>query len=132
MRWRGSPRKVNRRSEVGGNSAATGPPNEGARRVTKRELIDEVVKVHPGYSRRDAEVIVNTVFESMTEALSAGERIEIRGFGSFVVKYRRSREGRNPKTGEIVAVAAKRVPFFKVGKELKQRVDNNIQRRSRS
>jgi len=93
--------------------------------MTKRDLIDEIVRQYPAYSRRDAEVIVNAVFESMTEALCSGERIEIRGFGSFVVKHRRSREGRNPKTGEIVAVAAKRVPFFKVGKELKQRVDGD-------
>jgi integration host factor subunit beta len=92
--------------------------------MTKRDLIDEIVRLYPAYSRRDAEVIVNAVFDSMTEALCAGERIEIRGFGSFVVKDRRAREGRNPKTGEIVAVAAKKVPFFKVGKELKQRVDS--------
>jgi len=91
--------------------------------MTKRDLIDEIVRLHPTYSRRDAEVIVNSVFESMTEALCEGDRIEIRGFGSFVVKNRKAREGRNPKTGEIVAVAAKRVPFFKVGKELKARVD---------
>jgi len=91
--------------------------------MTKRDLIDEIVRMFPSYSGRDAEVIVNAVFEAMTEALCAGERIEIRGFGSFVVKQRRAREGRNPKTGDIVAVAAKRVPFFKVGKELKQRVD---------
>ena len=81
--------------------------------MTKRDLIDEIVRLHPTYSRRDAEVIVNSVFESMTEALCEGDRIEIRGFGSFVVKNRKAREGRNPKTGEIVAVAAKRVPFFK-------------------
>jgi len=91
--------------------------------MTKRDLIDEIVRLYPVYSRRDAEVIVNSVFESMTEALCRGDRIEIRGFGSFVVKDRRAREGRNPKTGEIVAVASKRVPFFKVGKELKVRVD---------
>jgi integration host factor beta subunit len=91
--------------------------------MTKRDLIDEIVKLYPAYSGRDAEVIVNAVFEAMTDALCSGERIEIRGFGSFVVKQRRAREGRNPKTGDIVAVAAKRVPFFKVGKELKQRVD---------
>jgi integration host factor subunit beta len=91
--------------------------------MTKRDLIDEIVRMFPSYSGRDAEVIVNAVFEAMTEALCSGERIEIRGFGSFVVKHRRAREGRNPKTGDIVAVAAKRVPFFKVGKELKQRVD---------
>lgn len=91
--------------------------------MTKRDLIDEIVRLYPVYSRRDAEVIVNSVFESMTEALCQGDRIEIRGFGSFVVKTRQAREGRNPKTGELVAVAAKTVPFFKVGKELKQRVD---------
>lgn len=91
--------------------------------MTKRDLIDEIVRLYPVYSRRDAEVIVNSVFESMTEALCKGDRIEIRGFGSFVVKTRQAREGRNPKTGELVAVAAKTVPFFKVGKELKQRVD---------
>jgi integration host factor beta subunit len=93
--------------------------------MTKRDLIDEIVRQYPAYSRRDAEVIVNAVFESMTDALCKEERIEIRGFGSFVVKQRRAREGRNPKTGEIVAVSAKRVPFFKVGKELKQRVDQS-------
>ncbi len=91
--------------------------------MTKRDLIDEIVRLYPVYSRRDAEVIVNSVFEGMTEALCRGDRIEIRGFGSFVVKQRQPREGRNPKTGEIVAVASKRVPFFKVGKELKTRVD---------
>jgi len=91
--------------------------------MTKRDLIDEIVRLYPAYSRRDAEVIVNSVFDSMTEALCRGDRIEIRGFGSFVVKNRMAREGRNPKTGELVAVAPKTVPFFKVGKELKQRVD---------
>jgi integration host factor subunit beta len=91
--------------------------------MTKRDLIDEVVKLYPRFSRRDAEVMVNAVFESMTDALMRDERIEIRGFGSFVVKHRQAREGRNPKTGDIVSVAAKRVPFFKVGKELKLRVD---------
>jgi integration host factor subunit beta len=96
--------------------------------MTKRDLIDEIVKLYPAYSRRDAEVIVNTVFDSMTAALCSGDRIEIRGFGSFVVKDRRAREGRNPKTGEVVAVAAKRVPFFKVGKELKYRVDHPARR----
>jgi integration host factor subunit beta len=91
--------------------------------MTKRDLIDEVVKIYPRFSGRDAEVMVNAVFDSMTDALARGERIEIRGFGSFVVKHRQAREGRNPKTGALVPVAAKRVPFFKVGKELKLRVD---------
>jgi len=91
--------------------------------MTKRDLIEEVVRLHPRYSRRDAEVIVNAVFGSMADALRDGTRIEIRGLGSFIVKHRQAREGRNPKTGLIVSVPAKRVPFFKVGKELKLRVD---------
>ena len=91
--------------------------------MTRRDLIEEVVLLYPKFSRNDAEVIVKAVFESMAEALTRGERIEIRGFGSFVVKYRQAREGRNPKTGRVVPVAAKRIPFFKVGKELKLRVD---------
>jgi integration host factor subunit beta len=91
--------------------------------MTKRDLIEEVVKLYPQFSRRDAEVMVNTVFDSMTKALCRGERVEIRSFGSFVVKQRHAREGRNPKTGTVVAVGAKRVPFFKVGKELRLRVN---------
>ncbi len=91
--------------------------------MTKRGLIEEVLRMYPQYSRRDAEVMVNAVFGSMGDALRRNDRIEIRGFGSFVVKNRRAREGRNPKSGRAVVVAAKRVPFFKVGKELKLRVD---------
>ena len=91
--------------------------------MTKRDLIEEVVRLYPRYSRRDAEVMVNAVFDSVTEALRRGNRVEIRGFGSFVVRQRRARDGRNPKTGDTVAVGAKRVPFFKVGKELRLRVD---------
>ena len=74
-------------------------------------------------SRRDSEVIINAIFDSMVDALAQGDRIEIRGFGSFVVKHRRARQGRNPKSGVLVSVAAKRVPFFKVGNELRLRVD---------
>ena len=91
--------------------------------MTKRDLIDEVARLYPRYSRRDAEVVVNAVFGSMASTLRAGGRIEIRGFGSFIVKQRQGREGRNPRTGRIVSVPAKRVPFFKVGKELRLRVD---------
>lgn len=96
---------------------------KGSYVVTKRDLIEEVALQYPRFSRRDAEVMVNAVFDSMTDALAKGERIEIRGFGSFIVKQRSAREGRNPRTGEIVAVAAKKVPLFKVGKELRLRVD---------
>jgi len=94
--------------------------------MTKRELIEEVVRHYPHYSRREAETIVNTVFQSMAESLRRGERIEIRGFGSFTIKHRQGREGRNPKTGRLVTVPPKRVPFFKVGKELKLRVDGKL------
>ncbi len=92
--------------------------------MTKRELIDEVNKRFPHLSRLDSEVIINAIFDSMVNAMVQEERIEIRGFGSFVVKHRRAREGRNPKTGAMVSVSAKRVPFFKVGKELRLRVNN--------
>jgi integration host factor subunit beta len=96
---------------------------KGRTAVTKRDLIEEVAQQYPRFSRREAEVMVNAVFDSMTDALAKGERIEIRGFGSFMVKQRAAREGRNPRTGAIVSVAAKRVPLFKVGKELRLRVD---------
>jgi integration host factor subunit beta len=91
--------------------------------MTKRELIEAVINARTSIPRREAEALVNSVFASLAEALARGERIEIRGFGSFIVKRRNAREGLNPKTGEVVSVMAKRVPFFKAGKELKQRVD---------
>ncbi len=93
--------------------------------MTKSQLIVNVAEQYPRLSKRDVEVIVNTVFDSMTQALVAGERIEIRGFGSFIVKTRDAREGRNPKTGEKVRVETKRTPFFTVGKELKERVNES-------
>jgi integration host factor subunit beta len=91
--------------------------------MTKRELIDEVMKLYPLFSRWDAAVMVHAVLESIAEALSRNECIEMRGFGSFATKHRPAREGRNPKTGALVSVAAKRFPFFKAGKALKLRVD---------
>ena len=75
-----------------------------------------------GISFKKAEEVVNTVFDTMTEALLTGERIEIRGFGSFVVNDYKSYTGRNPKTGESISVKPKKLPFFKVGKELKLRI----------
>lgn len=93
--------------------------------MTKRDLIKEINDRFPHLSRFDSEVIVNTVFDALIAALQREERIEIRGFGSFVVKHRRARDGRNPKSGEIVSVSSKRVPFFKVGKELRLRVNRN-------
>ncbi len=94
--------------------------------MTKRDLIEEINDRFPHLSRLDAEVIIHTVFDSLVAALQREERIEIRGFGSFVVKHRRARDGRNPKTGETVSVSSKRVPFFKVGKELRLRVNQGL------
>ena len=92
--------------------------------MTKSGLIEEVAKRTPHISKKDTEVVVNTIFYAMIESLRGGDRIEIRGFGSFQVKIREARDGRNPKTGEPVHISAKRTPFFKVGKELKEMVDS--------
>lgn len=89
--------------------------------MNKSELI-EALAARKGLSYKKAEEIINSIFESMTNALLAGDRIEIRGFGSFVVKSYQSYMGRNPKTGESIAVKSKKLPFFKVGKELKEKV----------
>lgn len=90
--------------------------------MTKSELAQALVEKR-GLSLKVAEAVVNLVFDTMVEAMRRGERIEIRGFGSFVVKQYGAYEGRNPKTGEKIYVPAKRSPFFKVGKELRERVD---------
>jgi len=82
-----------------------------------------VAEARPDLTRHHAELVVNTIFDTMQNALAAGDRIEIRGFGSFTVKTRIARVGRNPKTGDPVRIEEKRVPFFKVGKELRERVD---------
>jgi integration host factor subunit beta len=91
--------------------------------MTKSELILKLTQTRPTMKLREAEAIVNAVFDSMIEAMQRGERIEIRGFGSFVVKEYRPYEGRNPKTGEKIQVHSKRSPTFKVGKELQERVN---------
>ena len=92
--------------------------------MTKSGLIEEVARRTPHISKKDTEVVVNTIFDAMIESLREGDRIEIRGFGSFQVKIREARDGRNPKTGDPVHITAKRTPFFKVGKELKEMVDD--------
>ncbi len=91
--------------------------------MTKSELIDTIAH-RKNLSRKESEIVVSTVLREISSALGANDRVELRGFGSFSVKVRPPREGRNPKTGERVHVAEKRVPFFKAGKELRQRVDN--------
>jgi len=91
--------------------------------LNKSDLIEMLAKKLPTMAGRDVEVIVNTIFDSMTDALRRGDRIEIRGFGSFEVRCRKPRVGRNPKTGTSVDVGERKVPFFKVGKELRERVN---------
>jgi len=91
--------------------------------MTKSELINRVAERLPYLTRKDAEIIVNTIFDSMVSALVEGDRIEIRGFGSFKVKHRTHREGRNPKTGDSVRIPDKQMPFFKIGKELYERIN---------
>jgi integration host factor subunit beta len=91
--------------------------------MTKRGIIDELLARRPNISYRASETIVNALFDAMVQGLAEGERIEIRGFGSFGVKQRRARHGRNPKTGVPVEVEAKRIPFFRAGKELRVRVN---------
>jgi integration host factor subunit beta len=94
--------------------------------MTKAELIEEVSRVVE-MSRKDSEVIVETIFDSVVRALRGGEKIEIRGFGSFRTRQRQPRIGRNPKTGTRVEVPAKRIPFFKPSKELKDLVNGGAQ-----
>jgi integration host factor subunit beta len=90
--------------------------------MTKADLVDKVTALGD-LTRRDGEIIVDTLFESVIGALKSGDKIEIRGFGSFRTRQRNSRIGRNPKTGEKVDVPAKRVPFFKPSKELRDSVN---------
>jgi integration host factor subunit beta len=93
--------------------------------VNKSELIERLAE-RSGINALQAEEIVNLVYRKMKETMMNGGRIEIRGFGSFVVKEYSSYQGRNPKTGEKIAVPPKRLPFFKVGKELKERIDSEV------
>ena len=91
--------------------------------MTKSELIQMLAERNPHLYMRDVEKIVDTIFEEITAALARGDRVELRGFGAFSVKERESRTGRNPRTGESVKVDAKRLPFFKTGKALRERLN---------
>jgi|SRR5215472_1960508 len=91
--------------------------------MTKHGIIDELLIRHPGISYQDSETLVGMMFDVMTRGLAAGQRVQLRGFGSFGVKLRRARRGRNPKTGVPVEIAARRVPFFRAGKELRIKVN---------
>ncbi len=91
--------------------------------MTKSELIEKVVQSHRMLNIKASEIVVNTVFDSIEEALASGDKVEIRGFGSFTIRERLGREARNPKSGEVVRIPSKKTPFFKTGKELKERVN---------
>jgi len=91
--------------------------------MTKSELIELIAGRQSQLSSKDVELAVKTILEHMSQALSSGERIEIRGFGSFSLHYREPRKGRNPKTGDAVELTGKYVPHFKPGKELRERVN---------
>lgn len=91
--------------------------------MTRSELIAGLAEDNPHLTVADVEKIVSALFDEMTAALSRGERVELRGFGAFTVKSRQARSGRNPRTGETVEVAQKSVPFFKAGKELRERIN---------
>lgn len=96
--------------------------------MTKSELIERIVSRQSQLSAKDVELAVKTIIEQMSQTLAAGERIEIRGFGSFSLHYREPRQGRNPKTGETVELSGKYVPHFKPGKEMRERVNDSLQR----
>jgi integration host factor beta subunit len=92
--------------------------------MTKSELVEKLVEANTSLSRKESELVVNLIFDSMCDALKNGEKVEIRGFGSFTIREREAREARNPKSGDVVKIPAKRTPFFKTGKELRERVNN--------
>ena len=91
--------------------------------MTKSELIARLAEKNPHLYQRDVERIVTTIFDEIAGALARGDRVELRGFGAFSVKTREARQGRNPRTGETVAVEGKAIPFFKTGKQLRERLN---------
>jgi integration host factor subunit beta len=92
--------------------------------MIKSELIERISSQNPHLYQRDVEKIVNAVLDTIVAAMARGDRVELRGFGAFFVKTRTARAGRNPKTGELLNVAEKRLPFFKTGKEMRERLNS--------
>jgi integration host factor subunit beta len=92
--------------------------------MTKSQLAEKLAESNGVLTRKESETIVNIVFDSIQDALQNGDKVEIRGFGSFTVRERGPREARNPKSGERVSIPAKKTPFFKTGKELRERVND--------
>ncbi len=95
--------------------------------MTKSELISRLIELNPHLTSRDAERVVATVFGEIADALADGDRVELRGFGAFSVKKRDARVGRNPRTGESVQVGVKNAPYFKSGKELRERLNDGVE-----
>jgi integration host factor subunit beta len=95
----------------------------GPEKMTKSELIARLAEMNPHLYQRDVERIVATIFDEITDALARGDRVELRGFGAFSVKQRDARVGRNPRTGDAVPVGEKKVPYFKTGKQLRERLN---------
>ena len=93
--------------------------------MIKSELVQKIASANQHLLHRDIEQIVNVILDEITDALARGDRVELRGFGAFTVKHRASRRGRNPRTGEPVFVEEKYVPFFKTGKELRERLNKD-------
>lgn len=91
--------------------------------MTKSELIEQLSLHNEHLNKRESELIVNTIFDSIGNELTQGGRVEIRGFGSFTIRSRDAREARNPKSGDVVMIPEKKTPFFKTGKELRERVN---------
>jgi len=93
--------------------------------MTKSDLIVHIARSNQNLTIRESEILVETIFDSMIDALNKGDRVEIRGFGSFSVKQRKPRTGRNPKTGESIQIDERRATHFKVGKQLQERINNS-------
>ena len=104
-------------------SAAHRGSRAGVARMTKSKLIQRLAELNPHLYQRDVERIISTIFDEITAALERGDRVELRGFGAFSVKYRGARTGRNPRTGAAVEVDSKAVPFFKTGKQLRDLIN---------
>jgi integration host factor subunit beta len=105
----------------------TGPEGKRRRQMIKSELVQRVAAQNPHLYQRDVENIVNAIFGEIVDALARGDRVELRGFGAFSVKNRPARTGRNPRTGAHVSVDKKHVPFFKTGKEMRERLNTTAE-----
>jgi len=96
----------------------------GENKMTKSQLIERLMESTSDLNKKESELVVNTIFDSIGSALIGGDRVEIRGFGSFSIREREARQARNPKSGNLINIPSKKTPFFKTGKELRERVDS--------